>query len=182
MTESIGHAALSKAWREANPEKRRAQKRRWYAKHRAEILAKKNAAYASDAVKRCAKLKEQRQANPERLREQQRQQRLRHPEKHRARVAAWKADNRERVYAACHARRASYRGTYTNAEWAALCAEHDHRCVGCGEREPLTRDHIQPLSAGGSNTIDNIQPLCLSCNLSKGRRTVDYRSNMLAGV
>jgi 5-methylcytosine-specific restriction endonuclease McrA len=76
-----------------------------------------------------------------------------------------------------HVRRARRRdaGTYTNAEWDELCARYDHRCLCCGEHRPLTVDHVIPLSQGGANTIDNLQPLCLSCNDRKGSRTIDYR-------
>lgn len=77
-----------------------------------------------------------------------------------------------------HVRRARRRdaGTYTNAEWNELCARYNHRCLCCGESRPLTVDHVIPLSRGGSNTIENLQPLCLSCNDRKGSRTIDYRT------
>lgn len=53
--------------------------------------------------------------------------------------------------------------SHTVAQWHALCAEYDHRCLGCGGTDkPLTRDHIIPLSLGGTDYIDNLQPLCLS--------------------
>lgn len=69
-------------------------------------------------------------------------------------------------------------GSHTLAEWKALKAQYNHTCICCKRQEPevqLTRDHIVPLSKGGTNNIDNIQPLCQSCNSKKHRKTVDYR-------
>lgn len=60
-------------------------------------------------------------------------------------------------------------------EWKALCREFGGRCVCCGSREPLTKDHIVPTQAGGSNSIDNIQPLCDLCNARKSHlHNTDY--------
>jgi len=64
---------------------------------------------------------------------------------------------------------------YTPEEWQALCDRHDNRCARCGSDEPLTVDHIIPVSKGGLNNIENIQPLCRSCNSSKGVDDTDYR-------
>lgn len=61
-------------------------------------------------------------------------------------------------------------GEFTNQEWIALKKKYKHTCPACGEREPevkLTADHIVPLSRGGANGIENIQPLCKSCNCRK---------------
>ena len=53
---------------------------------------------------------------------------------------------------------------------------YGHRCLRCGSRdELLTVDHVIPLSLGGANSIDNIQPLCEGCNLLKGQGTTEER-------
>jgi 5-methylcytosine-specific restriction endonuclease McrA len=66
-------------------------------------------------------------------------------------------------------------GSYTRAEWDWLCALYDHRCVRCGADGPLSVDHVVPLSKGGGNGIDNLQPLCRSCNSRKHTDATDYR-------
>lgn len=61
-------------------------------------------------------------------------------------------------------------GTHTAYEWLVLKAAYDFTCPSCWRREPLvklTEDHIVPLVKGGSDSIDNIQPLCQSCNSKK---------------
>lgn len=87
-----------------------------------------------------------------------------------------------RGHALNHANTRAYRarkhaaiGSHTAAEWDALCARYDHRCLACGERRPLTEDHVIPIVKGGSDDISNIQPLCKSCNSKKGTTTIDYR-------
>jgi 5-methylcytosine-specific restriction endonuclease McrA len=67
-------------------------------------------------------------------------------------------------------------GSHSFAEWRALCEKFDYRCVCCGEKRPLTRDHVIPVTKpGSSDSIDNIQPMCSPCNSSKKRQTIDYR-------
>lgn len=67
------------------------------------------------------------------------------------------------------------RGKFTAREWRELCERYDFCCLRCGHRKPLSPDHIRPLSRGGANTIDNIQPLCEPCNEWKFVKTIDYR-------
>jgi 5-methylcytosine-specific restriction endonuclease McrA len=64
---------------------------------------------------------------------------------------------------------------HTTAEWKALCAYYHGACICCGEICTLTKDHIVPVSKGGSDLISNLQPLCRSCNSRKGGKVIDYR-------
>ena len=78
------------------------------------------------------------------------------------------------------ARLAGAEGSFTTEEWEKLLNQYDH-CPGClrpwdeipilpGKNSPITRDHIIPIAKGGGNRIENIQPLCYSCNSKKGDR------------
>jgi 5-methylcytosine-specific restriction endonuclease McrA len=80
------------------------------------------------------------------------------PEKRKLKLA-WERRQRVKFYGA--------QGDHTEAEWESLKQACDYRCLGCGLKEPLTADHIIPLSIGGTDYIDNIQPLCRKCNSGK---------------
>ncbi len=66
-------------------------------------------------------------------------------------------------------------GRHTRKEWLDLCEKYKHKCLKCKRKKKLTRDHVIPVYLGGTDNIDNIQPLCQSCNSSKGATYVDYR-------
>lgn len=66
-------------------------------------------------------------------------------------------------------------GSHTFGEWELLKRQYGNACRWCGAREPqtrLTEDHIIPLSKGGSDFIENIQPLCKSCNSRKYNKII----------
>lgn len=65
---------------------------------------------------------------------------------------------------------------YTPNEWEELKQKYENKCLRCGSIENLVADHVISLYCGGSNTIDNIQPLCSLCNLWKGIKKVDFRT------
>lgn len=72
------------------------------------------------------------------------------------------------------------KGTHTKTEWDLLVVSCGLRCVRCGVNfygaaGPPTRDHIVPVYQGGSDGIENIQPLCQRCNSGKGPDNTDHR-------
>ena len=74
-----------------------------------------------------------------------------------------------------HKRRSKLKGTFTKEEWLFICDKYNNRCLCCGLESKLTVDHVKPISKGGLNIIDNIQPLCKSCNCKKRDKEIDYR-------
>lgn len=68
-------------------------------------------------------------------------------------------------------------GGHTYGEWFLLKIQYGNTCPSCGRSEPtisLTEDHIVPLSKGGTDLIENIQPLCLTCNVRKHTKTIKF--------
>ncbi len=49
----------------------------------------------------------------------------------------------------------------------------DGVCRACGATEQIEIDHIVPISRGGSCKLENLQPLCKQCNVSKGQKTME---------
>ena len=146
----------SRRWREQNP----GYAKDYYAQHREEIIAygqkyrENNPTYRADYYER----------NKERAGQQS---------------AAWLAANPERskeIARGYRARRNVALGSHTEEQWQELCRLYGLRCLCCGKTDSLlTQDHIVPLSKGGSDNIDNIQPLCKPCNSRKSTKTIDFR-------
>jgi hypothetical protein len=71
-------------------------------------------------------------------------------------------------------------GSYSLSEWQALVALYEHcpLCLRPWFQIPpparggsvITADHIVAIARGGSNRIENIQPLCYSCNHERAQR------------
>lgn len=73
------------------------------------------------------------------------------------------------------------KGTHTDEEWVALVEVCGSKCLKC--QTPMSeliggtvcKDHIVPIYLGGSDGIDNLQPMCRECNTGKGKDTTDLR-------
>ena len=93
----------------------------------------------------------------------------------------YRAKNRDKCGLWKHRRRAlkaKVGGSYTEKEWLDVKEMYNNRCANCKKKIKLTVDHIIPLTKWiewekvnkpnySWNDIENIQPLCTSCNSSK---------------
>ena len=68
-------------------------------------------------------------------------------------------------------------GFHSRTEWKELKEKYNFTCPACKKSEPeikLTKDHILPLLRGGTNNIENLQPLCKICNSKKHTQIIKY--------
>lgn len=82
-------------------------------------------------------------------------------------------ENISHLKARYYARRIGAEGSHSLIEWEELKLQFNNKCAICDKSKPLTKDHIKPISKGGSDYISNIQPLCRNCN-SKKHDKEDY--------
>ena len=76
-----------------------------------------------------------------------------------------------------HQRRRDAEGSVSLSEMRDLLNAHGYKCLYC--ESPINemthsknRDHVVPISRGGSNWIENHAPCCKECNYSKGGKTL----------
>ena len=157
---------LKRAHQEAHPEKYEEALRKYRKTHREEINVR---------------AKERRQQNLEHHREIGRKSREKHAEERNAYQREYSKANRDKLTLYTNNRRArklAAEGSHSDEEWQELKAFYNFKCLCCGQQEPdikLTRDHVLPLIQGGTDSIDNIQPLCARCNSKKNYKHIDYR-------
>lgn len=84
-----------------------------------------------------------------------------------------------RLYSENSERYRGYRHSYRTLKQKAgsfsildkeLKALYSSPCRHCGATDNITADHIIPIALGGRHSIGNLQPLCVSCNSSKGKK------------
>lgn len=63
-------------------------------------------------------------------------------------------------------------------EWSQILNKYGHKCLRCKSHGPLEKDHVVPLSKGGEDIVENVQPLCMTCNRLKANKYIDYRGKL----
>jgi len=152
----------NKKWYEENKEHIKEQRKEYYEENKERIKE-----YYEENKER---IKEYYEDNKEQIAEYFKKYREENPDKCR---------EKERRY---RARKNNAEGNFSEKEFKQKLIFYHYRCCHCGTdltKTDYQRDHIQPLSKGGSNYIDNIQPLCEHCNLSKHADWIDYRDYWL---
>lgn len=105
-------------------------------------------------------------------------------EKARETSKVWRQENPEKQREQSrikYIRKKGAEGYHDPDQWQELLVLCDHKCLACVaegkevDGEELQRDHIHPLTKGGSDRITNVQPLCLKHNAKKHTQTTDHR-------
>lgn len=85
---------------------------------------------------------------------------------------AWRESNKEveRLYASVRRARKKANGIFlvTKKDVKKLLLNSCFYCDGVA----TTIDHVVPIARGGSHSVGNLVPACLSCNLSKGAKLI----------
>jgi 5-methylcytosine-specific restriction endonuclease McrA len=129
--------------------------------HRQRTIDRANAWQAANYERAERKWKAWRVANRDRKNENERKRRLKNPE-----------HEKERSLLQVGKRRARLRDNgvfYVSTKEAR--AIRSRPCFACGGTEDIAIDHIIPIARGGRHSIGNLMPLCVRCNVSKGKMT-----------
>lgn len=145
--------AIRKKWAESNKEKVKGYKKKYYLKHK-ELIKERTIIW--------------RKENPNKVKEIYR------------RVYAKNVNKYSFYHKERETRKRANGGSHTFEEWRELLKLHNYICWGCKRINlELTEDHKIPLIKGGTNYINNIQPLCRSCN-SKKRDKLNFWFQILS--
>lgn len=142
-------------WYQKDPEKRREKHKEWRDNSKDYLKSKRKREWV--------KLKE----DPDKLKA--------HNEKVRPYNREWAKTDKGRAshLNSVRNRRAKLKKSEGFNCWRTCLEIYNYQCAWCGSNERLELDHIQPLTRGGSNWQFNTQPLCRSCNSSKGNKIKD---------
>jgi 5-methylcytosine-specific restriction endonuclease McrA len=181
-----------KAYVAANREHLKANCRAYWAKNKAAQNQNQREYYQNNKKAADARSKAWADANPERVTanwraayhrrgerelENQRAKYQRIKEKLKPTRKAWAKANPDKIRTYEQNRRAvemGAEGSFTPQEWQDRLIEFNYHCAYCLQKIEGAphREHMMPLSRGGSNFIENIVPSCATCNRKKHDKTL----------
>lgn len=174
-------AAYAAQYRSKNGTALREASRKYYAVHKPEVRERQREYYGENRDGIRAQQQERRSLETPAGREQRRLYNLAYRENHAERLRAAQRDHHARnplAYRmwsqAYKARRRAAPGHHTDADVRRQFKRQAGHCHWC--QEPLLafeRDHVVPLSRGGSDSPENIVVVCQSCNRKKGSRALE---------
>jgi 5-methylcytosine-specific restriction endonuclease McrA len=147
--------------------KRHEYKREYRATHQEQIreYSKKYQIAHREQINKCAR--ERYAVHPKRAKEHSREYHAAHPEQ----LRKWQIAHPEKTTEYKNRHRAlklhAEGNGVTAKQWYKIKEEYNYLCAYCNQKKPLAMDHIIPLAKGGRHDIDNIVPVCGSCNSHK---------------
>lgn len=159
--------------------RRKAQQKRaqdkYKAANREKLNAKQRATRAADPAKQAALMRAYRAKKPPGIAvtEARRVRPVGYREAFNAYRAEWAKRNLDKIREYAHKRSGMKLGRLPSGTLKAIGEKQKWKCAVCSgglKKVGYHKDHIVPLSAGGTHVPTNIQLLCPPCNLSKGAK------------
>lgn len=171
-------------YRRKNEDKMRSYKKDWYENNKEHVLKKRKKYYNENKDKISQYEKDNHETiskrhkrwlenNKERVRKTSKAYYEKNKDEIIEYSLQYKKENKERYAIHEQKRRAKIKSLehdFTEQEWNEAKITFENKCAYCGKVETLTQDHFIPISKGGEYTINNIVPVCSSCNSSKKDR------------
>lgn len=172
-------AIVQRAYRKRNKERIAARAKTYRIEHADKIAAKDREYRQTHKEERAATDKAWYKANRERLAARNKVYRDSHKEETRVYDKARRAQYPAQTVELDRKNSLRKRGVelgHTPAEWETMLIRFGYLCLCCGRStDDIHRDHVVPISKGGTDEIANIQPLCNVCNSRKSNKIIDYR-------
>lgn len=145
-------------WNADNREKARAQDRKYYANNPEKRKQKNHIYRKNNATKIITYSRDYYYKNKKAKNEQNKKWYKEHPEKSRDKY------NKRRAAKMQNGK------FYVTPKF--LMKLYSSNCLVCNSNSNIEMDHVIPLTRGGTHGEGNLQPLCRSCNASKGNKTM----------